>query len=129
MKRDFCFPIENFYLNMIFLLLLRNLLVFDAIPSGTLILFRNLPNPLPSVSVPNPIDSHIGKICFSTLSRNNNRHIRALFQKDVVSVPHVISYWNRFVNDIDWNKVWMIPHKYLITNKVKDVSFRIIHKY
>lgn len=105
-------------------------IVFDAIPSGTLMLFRNLSNlSLPSISLPDPTDSPIGKICFSPRSRNNNRHLRALFQKDVVFVSHVILYWNRFVNDIDWNKVWMIPHKYLITNKVKEVSFRIIHRY
>lgn len=51
-----------------------------------------------------------------------------LLQKDIVSIPHVMFFWNHIVNYIDWRKVWMVAHKYLITNKVKEISFRIIHK-
>ncbi len=92
--------------------------------------FRNTDGPLPiSVSLPNPVDSPVRKICFSQHSQNNNRNIRALFQREIVSILAVMSYLNRFVNDINWKKVWMIPHKYLILNKVKEVSFRISHKF
>ncbi len=37
-----------------------------------------------------------------------------------ISVPYVISYWNGFVSDIPWKKVWSLPHKYLITNKMRN---------
>lgn len=40
----------------------------------------------------------------------------------------MISYWNFFVRDINWKKVWTIPNKFLVTNKVKEVSFKILHK-
>ena len=103
-------------------------IVFDAIPSGTIMLFKYTGRLPPTVSLPDVAESPVGRICFSQLP-HNNKNIRALFQKEIVSIPNVTFYWNRFVNDIDWEKVWMIPHKYLIVNKVKEVSFRIIHRY
>lgn len=51
------------------------------------------------------------------------------FQKELVSKPHVISYWSRFIGTINWNKVWLLPNKYILTNKVKEISFKILHKF
>ena len=73
-------------------------IVFDAILSGTLMLFRGVTRShldLPSL---NPVDSPIGTMCFSLLSQNN-RSIRALFQSDIVSIPYFTTYWNTFVNN------------------------------
>lgn len=105
-------------------------IVFGAIPNGVIMLFKNsnISSPVP-VSLPNPLLSPVGKTCFTHTLRNANKNIRALFQKESVSVPYVVSYWNRFVVDIIWKKVWRIPNQYLLTNKVKEVSFKIIHKY
>jgi len=104
-------------------------IVFDAIPSGVIMLFRCSSRLAPtSVSLPNVAESPVGKICFSQLP-HNNKNVRALFQKEIVSIPNVTFYWNQFVNTIDWKKVWMIPQRYLLVNKVKEVSFRIIHRY
>ena len=104
-------------------------IVFDAIPSGTLMLFIGVARPhLPDLPSLNPVDSPIGKICFSLLPQNN-RYIRALFQRDIVSIPYVTSYWNTLFTNICWKKVWLLPHKYLLVNKVKEVSFRMIHKH
>lgn len=102
---------------------------FDAILSGTLMLFRDVTR-LHLLDLPllNPVDSPIGKMCFSLLPQNN-RSIRALFERDIVSIPYVTTYWNTFVNNICWKQVWLLPHKYLLVNKVKEVSFRMIHKY
>ncbi len=103
--------------------------VINAIPTGTLMLFKGIHMPsLGQISLPSPIDSPEGKVCFSSHPRNTNRKIRALFQRDVVSIPYVTAYWNQFIKDINWKKVWMLPHKFLIVNKVKEVSFKIIHK-
>uniref|UniRef100_A0A669D202 Reverse transcriptase domain-containing protein n=1 Tax=Oreochromis niloticus TaxID=8128 RepID=A0A669D202_ORENI len=104
-------------------------MVLGAIPSGTLMLYKNTDSSIStSVTLPGPAESPIGKICFSQELGNSNKRIRSLFQEDVVSLPYVISYWNRYVPDIKWKTVWMIPHKYLIVNKVKEVSFKILHK-
>ena len=60
-------------------------------------------------------------MCSSDLSKD----IRALFQKDIVSVPHVMSYWNQLVDNVDCRKVWMISLKCLILNKVKVIIIRL----
>uniref|UniRef100_A0A9J8ACX2 Reverse transcriptase domain-containing protein n=1 Tax=Cyprinus carpio carpio TaxID=630221 RepID=A0A9J8ACX2_CYPCA len=79
------------------------------------------------VSLLQVADTICGKVCFST--SKNNKAIRSLFQKELVSKPHVISYWSRFIGTINWNKVWLLPNKYIITNKVKEISFKILHKF
>lgn len=71
-------------------------IVLDAIPSGVAMLFRNVSRPdpqsLPSID---PVDSSVGKICFS-FGPFNNRAIRSLFQQDVVSIYtlcHALLEW------------------------------------
>lgn len=58
------------------------------------------------LSVIDPLNTSIGKVCFSTIRRKNNRAIQALFQEEAVTVPYVISYWNGFVDSIPWKKLW-----------------------
>lgn len=67
-------------------------------------LFRNTGRPPPTfASLPNTASHQLEKL--SQHPQNNNKNIHALFQKEIVSIPHVMSYWNQFVNDIDWKKV------------------------
>ena len=47
----------------------------------------------------------------------------------MVSVPAATFYWSHFVGDIDWKKVWPLPQKFLLTNKVKEVTFELIHRF
>lgn len=49
-----------------------------------------------------------------------------LFQKDMVSVPNVVSYWNNSFPNLNWKKIWCLLSKFLIINKVKDVSLKLI---
>lgn len=103
--------------------------VFGAISDGVCMLFKQQRrldyNHLPPFT---PIHSFVGEICFSSHYRNNNKPIRALFQKDIVTQPKVISYWNRFVNDVNWKKVWLLPNRFFVTNKIKEVTFKLIHR-
>lgn len=103
-------------------------IIFDALPRGVITLLKNdlkvLSCPLPSID---PCETFIGKYCLIDHSKNNKR-IRSLFQNDLVSIPYVISYWDGFIEGIDWKKVWILSNKYLLTNKVKEVSYKIIHK-
>uniref|UniRef100_A0A3Q3BIJ9 Reverse transcriptase domain-containing protein n=1 Tax=Kryptolebias marmoratus TaxID=37003 RepID=A0A3Q3BIJ9_KRYMA len=101
--------------------------VINAIPAGAVILFKGFIEKNPTQFNFDPTEPEIGQICFSSL-RNSNRGIRSLFQKDVVSTPHVTSYWNTIVNNLNWKVIWTLPSKYIITNKVKEVSFKIIHR-
>lgn len=103
-------------------------IVFDAIPSGIIMLIKSAFTPPPgAITVSNIVESYVGKICFS--SHKHNKNIRALFQKELVTIPYVVSYWNTLVEDINWKKIWIIPNRYLITNKVREVSFKMLHKF
>ncbi len=33
--------------------------------------------------------------------------------------PRSISYWSKFVRIPKWESVWLLPHKFFVTNKVK----------
>lgn len=103
-------------------------IVMDAIPSGILTLLKGAGKPdcLPALD---PKLTLVGSICFVTTKRNNNRNIRSLFQRDVTSIPNVVPYWSNFVDNLNWGNIWNLPYKYLLTNKVREVSFKIIHRY
>lgn len=103
-------------------------ILFDAIPTSIIMLFKGIQPCISSVSLPNPLDSHIGRIYLTNHSKSN-KNIRALFQTESPTIPHVVSYWNSFVSDINWKRAWTIPNKYLVTNKVKEVSFKMLHKF
>ena len=102
--------------------------VFDAISPGLCILLRNIDYPQPlSLLPPDPTQSPVGKVCFSS-NKGINSKIRALFQDDLVSIPSATFYWSNFVSNVTWKKVWSLPQKYLLTNKVREVSFKLIHR-
>lgn len=68
-------------------------IVFDAIPPGIRMLFKDVQDTGSSVSLPNLMDTHVGKICL-THYKNSNKKICALFQSEYVTTPYVVSYWN-----------------------------------
>lgn len=74
-----------------------------------------------------PMSMPIGK-SYLSLACNKNKLVRALLQKDLTVISHSISHWSQFVNDITWRRVWLLPNRYLITNKVKEVTFKLIHR-
>uniref|UniRef100_A0A8C6M3H9 Reverse transcriptase domain-containing protein n=1 Tax=Nothobranchius furzeri TaxID=105023 RepID=A0A8C6M3H9_NOTFU len=94
--------------------------LFAAIPMGVRMLFKGVLPVVPPISPPDLVNTYVGKVCLIE-HKNSNRNIRALFQRESLSVPYVIFYWNSFVTDISWKRVWTIPNKYFVTNKVKEV--------
>ncbi len=50
---------------------------------------------------------------------------------EIVTVPYVLSYWNSLLNGklICWRKVWLLPQKYHRRNKIKEVSYKLIHRF
>ncbi len=102
-------------------------IVMDAIPKGAVMLLRDSvrsPSTLP-ISL-NPFEIPVGKRCF--LSHPSSR-IRSFFQKKLVTTPYVLSYWKNVVDQINWRKVWTLSSKYIITNKVRDISFKLLHRF
>lgn len=102
-------------------------IVMDSIPSGVIALLRGT-HSLSQVSL-NLVDTFIGRLCFAAPCKNNNRIIRSIFQQNIVTLPAVTAYWNNAMGDICWKKVWLLPHTYLLTNKIKEISYKIIHKF
>jgi len=104
--------------------------VFGAISSGVCMLYRAQPRlGTQQLTLSLLTDTSVGKICFSCNNSKNNKIIRSLFKADSITVPYVIPYWNKFVQNIDWRKVWLLPIRYLLTNKIREISFKIIHKF
>ena len=103
--------------------------VFDANPSGVIMLLKSSITSELTLLKLDPAVTSVGQICFCTKKSNNNCNIRALFQKDIISVPNLASYWNSFTPDFNWKKIWCLPSKYMITNKMKEVTFKIIHRF
>lgn len=100
--------------------------VMDAIPSGVIMLFKD--HSTTPFSYPSPVtETTIGKVCFSTYP-NRNRKIRALFQKSIATVPYVTHHWKQFVDNIQWTKVWTLPYSFFITNKQREISYKLLHR-
>lgn len=101
-------------------------IVFDAVTNEICELFRN--NVFDEQkSLLNVTDTTVGKACFSSTCRNN-RIICALFQQDIISIPSSVFYWRNFVPDSQWKNVWTFHQKLMINNKMKDVSFKLLHR-
>lgn len=54
--------------------------------------------------------------------------MRLLFQKENISTPNAVSYWNNLFPNLIWRNIWSLPYKYFITNKTKEVSLKLIHR-
>ncbi|KPP69395.1 hypothetical protein Z043_111857, partial [Scleropages formosus] len=102
-------------------------LLMKAVPNGSVALLKEVSYPA-AVAIANT-DTPCGRIGFSRSFRNNNRAVCSLFWNEVASFPYVTAYWNTFLNNVPWEKVWLLTHKYFVTNQVKETSFKIIHKF
>ncbi len=94
--------------------------VFGAIPNGVIMLFKGYNSVLRSSEMPLPdtVDRYVGGICFKSTLKNY-----FIFLNDCVSTH--VSKWNRSVENILWKKVWALPNKYLLANKVKEISLSL----
>ncbi len=99
-----------------------------AISLEICMLFRNNNSgSLISVCPPTPESTVVGSVCFSV--KKSNHKIRSLFLDLVTSISSSISYWNNLFDDIKWAYVWSLPQKFFLTNKVKEISYKIIHRF
>uniref|UniRef100_A0A8C6KMK1 Reverse transcriptase zinc-binding domain-containing protein n=1 Tax=Nothobranchius furzeri TaxID=105023 RepID=A0A8C6KMK1_NOTFU len=103
--------------------------VFDAIPDGVRRLLVSAPKGRNCI-IPelNPGSIFIGNICPLLSDKATNQCIRQIIQRDIVSKPAAVFYWNNIYNDIDWKNTWILPRKFIITNKIREVSFKLIHR-
>lgn len=105
-------------------------IVMDAVPKGAIMLLRDSVRSTSTSSISlGPFEFPVGKLCFLSHPSSRNYKIRSLFQKELVTTPYVMSYWKNFVDHIDWKKVWSLSSKYIITNKVREISFKLLHRF
>lgn len=57
----------------------------------------------------------------------NNGHIRnSMLQKKIIQPKF---YWESVFGNIQWETTWTLPLKYCIYNKIREVHYRILHRY
>ncbi len=104
-------------------------IVMDAIPCRALTLLKGSARSQSSLSKIHTFDTMLGKICFLSLSSGRNKRSRQLFQVEITSLPCIVSHWNGLYDNIPWKKAWTLSSKYLITYKVKEVSYKLLHLF
>lgn len=72
-------------------------------------------------------DTSVSRVCLTYSLGQNNIVIRLLFKRDISTVPTGISYWSKYVEKMDWTKVWLLPNRNLLPQKFKAVSFKWSH--
>ncbi len=96
--------------------------VFDAISSG---LIQLLSGNISSESIPlytNQLSINGVKVIYNTF---NNLYIKKLGRTTLL--PKCKPFWNSLYDQIEWKEVWKLPSKYCLTNKVKEVTYKVIH--
>ncbi len=100
--------------------------IFDAISSKVVSLLRNSAHYINADQQPLNCDIlFIGDINI-VKDKCSNRYIRNILKKNFVPCSTV--FWSSKYENIEWKKVWSITNKFFISNKVKEVSFKILHR-
>lgn len=98
--------------------------VCQAIPTGILQLMKYLP-----YSTKYKTESKLTINGFPLLDKRcDNKLIRNALHAKYKCSPRGKFFWNECINDIDWKKAWLMPYKYCISNKTKELHFKILHK-
>lgn len=90
-------------------------------------LFKGSLHSSPSYFCPS-FETDVGKNMFHFQPFIKKQNIRSLFQKNIATMPCVTHHWRKFAPDIVWRKVWTFSSKYFITDKPRDVCFKLLHR-
>ncbi len=100
--------------------------IFDAISSKVVSLLRNSAHYINADQQPLNCDKlFIGDINI-VKDKCSNRYIRNILKNNFMPCSTV--FWSSKYDNIEWKKVWSITNKFFISNKVKEVSFKILHR-
>lgn len=47
---------------------------------------------------------------------------------ETVSTANAVIFWNQFAKSLEWKNIWSLPYKHSLTNKVREISSKIIHR-
>lgn len=103
-------------------------LVFDSISSGLFSLLGHVTGNRAQLVPPQVSGTETSKACFLTAIKKKDRTTWVPFLQDWTCPPSSPSYWSSLVGNMCWDKVWLLPPIFL-TNKVKEVSFKMLHRF
>jgi len=62
---------------------------------------------------------------FSIFSKDcNNKFIRQLSHSRNLFIPKGKFFWSSIIDNIQWRKTWLLPFKYCIPNKMREVHLK-----
>lgn len=62
------------------------------------------------------------------IKKCTNKDIRQVFNEQKRVTPRGKFYWNSILRDVNWRKAWLLPYKFCISNKVREIHLKILHK-
>ncbi len=95
--------------------------MFDAIPSGLKCLFKGNVN---NDNVSLRSDIAIKGVAITDMRWTNYFMRKLLIEYSSISSKTI---WHSKIEYIDWKYEWLLPKKYCITNKVREVHIKILH--
>ncbi len=57
-----------------------------------------------------------------------NKDIRQVFNEKKRVIPKGNFYWNSILRHVNWRKAWLLPYKFCISNKAREIHLKILHK-
>jgi len=113
-------------------------LVFKSIPNGILELMKsyNKQNDIPGVNLTlyingmdimssNCTNKHIRNSIMS--SNCTNKHIRNSFLNAKKITPRGNFFWNSLFYEIKWHRALLVPFRFCISNKVRELHLKILY--
>jgi len=81
------------------------------------------------VSVEINIDNLYGRILIGNVDVLQQKCSNTMVRKALgsVSFPAARFFWSSLFGDISWVKAWQLPNKFCVNNKIKEVSYKILH--
>jgi len=98
--------------------------VIKAIPSGLMMLMRSHMSSL-NICRSDPV-LYLNGVDFNS-KKCSNKFIRNIFYKNRSFQPRGKFFWNICFPEIIWKKAWLLPFRFCIPNKYREIDLKILH--
>ncbi len=119
----------------VFFLLMNNLckhslpprvyaIVFGAIPDCIIPLVKSGPKGCLDSLLFDNTNLFVDQRLLNTMSKKD---IRSIINRSQIYLHACVSFWNNIFSDIEWEEFWLLRQHFFLSNKVIEVSIKIIH--
>jgi len=98
--------------------------VIKAVPSGLMMLMRSHMSSL-NICRSDPV-LYLNGVDFNS-KKCSNKFIRNIFYKNRSFQPRGKFFWNICFPEIIWKKAWLLPFRFCIPNKYREIHLKILH--